>query len=48
MGENMHIIRREAGTTLRGKKRNVKDKVNELATNGKKVKYRFRGVNRCR
>jgi predicted NACHT family NTPase len=47
-GDNLKIVRREASTYLRSKKREyLKDRINELATNNKNKNIRdlYRGIN---
>jgi hypothetical protein len=47
-GDNLNTVRREASRNLRNKKREyLKDKINELATNGKNKNIRdlYRGIN---
>jgi hypothetical protein len=47
-GDNLRIVRREASTYFRNKKREyLKDKMNEFATNSKNKNIRdlYRGIN---
>jgi chemotaxis methyl-accepting protein methylase len=47
-GDNLKIVRREAGRYLRNKRREyLKNKINELATNSKNKNIRdlYRGIN---